>query len=331
MPTHFDLAPFLASTDWVARTVLAILILMSIVSWTVIVARGWRELTQARRHRRFLALFWHAESLEAARATLSGPGSNNAFANVARHGFAAAAGLEVRAPRAIVIARRSRPRARLARRLIQRMLERGIAQGRRIERIRSRRPGQRGLVVAIRRAVRNGLGGLPGLTRIGRTGQGTLDKVAGPIGEALIMTAFGLAVAIPAVIAYNYFARRARHLSADLGSFAGDLMALLHSGWKAPQLLSGDLESASAPRRPRAPASSTSGRSAAPPDRSASPRGSAASRTLAAPGKQPGSGPSPTLARGSGLRSANGEIAMAFGPSTRNRQIPRWPRSTWFR
>ena len=288
MPTHFDLAPFLASTDWVARTVLAILILMSIVSWTVIVARSWRELTQSRRHRRFLATFWHAESLDAARATLSGPGSNNAFANVARHGFAAAAGLESARLELSSITPSITPSSEAGEALIQRMLERGIAQGRRMSEF--------GLGALASVASSSPFVGLFGtvwgvyqaLTRIGRTGQGTLDKVAGPIGEALIMTAFGLAVAIPAVIAYNYFARRARHLSADLGSFAGDLMALLHSGWKAPQLLSGDLESASAPRRPRAPASSTSGRSAAPPDRSAA---AAPDRTPAAPGKQPGSGP----------------------------------------
>jgi biopolymer transport protein ExbB len=288
MPTHFDLAPFLASTDWVARTVLAILILMSIVSWTVIVARGWREFTQARRHRRFLALFWHAESLEAARATLSGPGSNNAFANVARHGFAAAAGLEAARLEQPSIT----PSSEAGEQLIQRMLERGIAQGRRMSEF-----GLGALASVASAAPFVGLFGTvwgvyQALTRIGRTGQGTLDKVAGPIGEALIMTAFGLAVAIPAVIAYNYFARRARHLSADLGSFAGDLMALLHSGWKAPQLLSGDLESASASRRPRASASSAPDRSAAP-DRSVVAAGRSAARPdrSATPGSHPGSGP----------------------------------------
>jgi biopolymer transport protein ExbB len=240
MPIHLDLTQFLAATDVVARFVLGILLLMSVITWTVILARGWRELTQRRRHKRFLARFWHAPSLDAARETLSGPGSNNAFANVARHGFAAVAGLEA----ARVEQPSITPSSEAGEALIKRMLERGIAQGRRASEF-----GLGALASVASAAPFVGLFGTvwgvyQALVRIGLTGQGTLDKVAGPIGEALIMTALGLAVAIPAVLAYNYFARRSRHLSADLGSFAGDLMALLHSGWKAPQLLSGDLESA---------------------------------------------------------------------------------------
>jgi hypothetical protein len=65
------------------------------------------------------------------------------------------------------------------------------------------------------------------LVQIGLSGQGTLDKVAGPVGEALIMTALGLAVAIPAVLAYNAFNRRNRMWLARLESFAHDLYVLL--------------------------------------------------------------------------------------------------------
>jgi biopolymer transport protein ExbB len=65
------------------------------------------------------------------------------------------------------------------------------------------------------------------LVQIGMSGQGTLDKVAGPVGEALIMTALGLAVAIPAVLAYNAFNRRNRVWLARLESFAHDLYVLL--------------------------------------------------------------------------------------------------------
>ena len=57
------------------------------------------------------------------------------------------------------------------------------------------------------------------LVFIGMSGQGTLDKVAGPVGEALIMTAVGLAVAIPAVLAYNSFSRRNRIWLATVGRF----------------------------------------------------------------------------------------------------------------
>ncbi len=61
------------------------------------------------------------------------------------------------------------------------------------------------------------------LTVIGESGQASLDTVAGPVGEALIMTAFGLFVAIPAVLAYNAFTRTQRLIMADLDGFAHDL------------------------------------------------------------------------------------------------------------
>jgi len=68
------------------------------------------------------------------------------------------------------------------------------------------------------------------LVAIGLSGQGTLDKVAGPVGEALIMTALGLAVAIPAVLAYNGFVRANRLVLAQLDAFAHDLYAVLTTG-----------------------------------------------------------------------------------------------------
>jgi biopolymer transport protein ExbB len=70
------------------------------------------------------------------------------------------------------------------------------------------------------------------LIQIGISGQGTLDKVAGPVGEALIMTALGLAVAIPAVLAFNAFARRNRVWMTQLDSFAHDLYAIFTMGGK---------------------------------------------------------------------------------------------------
>ena len=65
------------------------------------------------------------------------------------------------------------------------------------------------------------------LVGIGFTGQATIDKVAGPVGEALIMTAFGIAVAIPAVIAYNLCARAHRAIAAELDGFAHDAHAIV--------------------------------------------------------------------------------------------------------
>jgi biopolymer transport protein ExbB len=65
------------------------------------------------------------------------------------------------------------------------------------------------------------------LTAIASAGQITIDKVAGPVGEALIMTAAGLAVAIPAVLAYNVFGRLLGRIEADLEGFARDLRELV--------------------------------------------------------------------------------------------------------
>ncbi|WP_431098741.1 MotA/TolQ/ExbB proton channel family protein [Polaromonas aquatica] len=69
------------------------------------------------------------------------------------------------------------------------------------------------------------------LVGIASAGQITIDKVSGPVGEALIMTAAGLAVAIPAVLAYNVFGRYIGRIEADLEGFARDLRELLtHKG-----------------------------------------------------------------------------------------------------
>ena len=68
------------------------------------------------------------------------------------------------------------------------------------------------------------------LLAIGTSGQSTIDKVAGPIGEALIMTALGLAVAIPAVLGYNALVRGNKSILASLNSFAHDLHAYFVTG-----------------------------------------------------------------------------------------------------
>ena len=67
------------------------------------------------------------------------------------------------------------------------------------------------------------------LSAIGISGQASIDKVAGPVGEALIMTAFGLAVAVPAVMGYNWLIRRNKMITEKLRAFAGDLQAYLIS------------------------------------------------------------------------------------------------------
>jgi biopolymer transport protein ExbB len=68
------------------------------------------------------------------------------------------------------------------------------------------------------------------LTAIGIAGQASIDKVAGPVGEALIMTAFGLAVAVPAVLGYNFLVRRNKVALEQLRAFSADLHMVLMSG-----------------------------------------------------------------------------------------------------
>jgi biopolymer transport protein ExbB len=68
------------------------------------------------------------------------------------------------------------------------------------------------------------------LTRIGIEGQASIDKVAGPVGEALIMTAFGLFVAVPAVLGYNFLVRRNKVAMEDVRAFSADLHLVLIGG-----------------------------------------------------------------------------------------------------
>jgi biopolymer transport protein ExbB len=68
------------------------------------------------------------------------------------------------------------------------------------------------------------------LTAIGMSGNASIDKVAGPVGEALIMTAFGLFVAVPAVLGYNWLVRRNKTVMEDVRSFSADVHSVLISG-----------------------------------------------------------------------------------------------------
>jgi biopolymer transport protein ExbB len=75
---------------------------------------------------------------------------------------------------------------------------------------------------------------LQALVKIGTSGQASIDKVAGPVGEALIMTAIGLFVAVPAVMGYNWLIRRNKSITERLRNFTSDLHAVLVSGARVP-------------------------------------------------------------------------------------------------
>ena len=192
---------------------------LSIASWYLIATKAIQNLASRRRADAFLNRFWEAETIEAATRDIDLAKSDNAFerlaseaCNVVRQGryggrkLAAAGGLEA---------------------YLTRILRKGIDQ----ETARV----EYGLTLLASAGSASPYIGLFGtvwgiyhaLVAIGISGQGTLDRVAGPVGEALIMTALGLAVAIPAVLALNHFARSNRIWLATLETFAHDLITLL--------------------------------------------------------------------------------------------------------
>jgi biopolymer transport protein ExbB len=89
------------------------------------------------------------------------------------------------------------------------------------------------------------------LIKIGASGQASIDAVAGPVGESLIMTALGLAVAVPAVLAYNWLQRRNKAIAEDLNGFNNDLLGyLVSNGAVRPQIAAAP--AAAAPAKPAA-------------------------------------------------------------------------------
>jgi biopolymer transport protein ExbB len=223
MEQKLGFAHFISLTDAVGLTVLLILVGMSIASWYLILTRTITNVTARKRADNFLKRFWEADSLEAMEKILQQENADNAFAELAnqaltarrdgsRHGMqklASAGGLSE---------------------FITRVLRNSLDQ----ESARSE-SGLTVLATAGSAAPYIGLFGTVwgiyhALVFIGMSGQGTLDKVAGPVGEALIMTAVGLAVAIPAVLAYNSFNRRNRIWLAQLDGFAHDLYVLVTVG-----------------------------------------------------------------------------------------------------
>ena len=95
------------------------------------------------------------------------------------------------------------------------------------------------------------------LIRIGASGDPSIDKVAGPVGEALIMTALGLAVAVPAVLAYNWLQRRNKSIAEDLSAFSNDVLGYMASGGAVKPAMAG--KGKPAPAAPKPAATTTAG------------------------------------------------------------------------
>jgi biopolymer transport protein ExbB len=216
-------ATFLAQTDTVGKAALAVLLLMSITSWYLIITKGIQVLMTRRRTARFLEIFWDAPSLQAVTTHLEEHHPDEPFSHLAWHGIVAARHHQRHGANKLNEAgSTSEFVTRAMRRVIDEetaRFESGLAV---LASVGSTAPfvGLFGTVWAVYHALIN----------IGMSGQGTLDKVAGPVGEALIMTALGLMVAIPAVLAYNAFVRSNRVVLTTLDGFAHDLFAVLTTG-----------------------------------------------------------------------------------------------------
>ena len=223
MPAQIGFAHFLAQTDAVGRALLVILLLMSIASWYLIVTKVLAQWLERRRSAGFLETFWNAASVGAVQRHLEERHPDEPFSHLAWHAIVASQHHQRHgANRLQEAGSPAEFLTRAMRRVIDEdtaRLEAGLTV---LASVGSTAPfvGLFGTVWGVYHA----------LVAIGLSGQGTLDKVAGPVGEALIMTALGLAVAIPAVLAYNAFVRSNRLVLARLDAFAHDLFAVLTTG-----------------------------------------------------------------------------------------------------
>ena len=199
--------------DAVTRVVAVLLLSMSIGSWVVILWKAWLLRRAGTDVGRSTAAFWQSPSLDEARERV---GAFDRQALV----LPLIAATRLEAPGSLAAAGdRAQQLTRVLRDALHRVLDKLQFGQVLLATVGSTAPfvGLLGTVWGIYHA----------LTGIATAGQITIDKIAGPVGEALIMTAAGLAVAIPAVLGYNVFGRLIGRIEADLEGFARDLRELL--------------------------------------------------------------------------------------------------------
>ena len=207
----YGLAALWSGSDLVARTVLLILVVMSAGSWYLLVVK-WIEQQRMLAQAKATEAFWTAASVAQGVDTLA---TGSPFRFIAQAGADASvkhAGLlgQIDLNTWITMS------IQRAIERVQGRLQNGLAF---LATVGSTAPfvGLFGTVWGIYHA----------LTAIGVAGQASIDKVAGPVGEALIMTAIGLAVAVPAVLGYNWLVRRNKAVMDEVRGFAADLHAVL--------------------------------------------------------------------------------------------------------
>jgi len=207
---------FFTINSAVVLITLLLLVGLSVITWSIALLKIWQRWQAKRHNQTFIKRFWAVQAWgDAEKVAQEGQGD---FAHLAQTTFAELASLAKVNPD---LQHQGLPHDLLERQLrqqlqnIQRRHERGQAE---LATIGSTAPfvGLFGTVWGIMHALQS----------IGKSGSASLDVVAGPIGEALIATAIGIAVALPAVLAYNYFLRQLKVHVTSLENFAHDMMRL---------------------------------------------------------------------------------------------------------
>jgi biopolymer transport protein ExbB len=209
----------LRGSDIVAKITLTILAIMSIGSWYIIITKVYEQAKMGKQAKAAEKTFWKAPSV---RQGAEGLKKNSAYRFIAETGLEASGKHE----------------GMLGNVDLNNWITMSIQRS--IENVQSRtQDGLAFLATVGSTAPFVGLFGtvwgiVNALTAIGVAGQASIDKVAGPVGEALIMTAIGLAVAVPAVLGYNWLVRRNKSAMDNIRSFGADLHAVLLSAPQTP-------------------------------------------------------------------------------------------------
>ena len=212
----YGLIPALEQGGIMAQSVFGILVFMSLMSWYIIITKyidQRKVLTEAGTLEK---KFWAAPDLKSGAAKLD---KNSPFRQIVDDGLRAAGHHEGRLTDKIDEHEWVTMALNRSNTSVTSKLQGGLSF---LASVGSTSPfiGLFGTVVGIYRALIN----------IGLAGQASIDKVAGPVGEALIMTALGLAVAVPAVLGYNWLIKRNKDVVEKLNNFASDVHGALVSG-----------------------------------------------------------------------------------------------------
>jgi biopolymer transport protein ExbB len=213
----FGIEQMLAQGGVVAKSTFAIMVIMSFASWYILLTKLWDQRRIRKAYKEVEKGFWTAGNLRDGIAKLSG--KDNAFKLIAEDGIRAAQHHEGRLTDQIPLHEWITVSLHRSVDSIANRLQSGLAV---LATTGSTAPfiGLFGTVWGIYNA----------LISISLAGQASIDKTAGPIGEALIMTAIGLFVAVPAVMSYNWLLRRNKDIIEKLRYFAADLHSYLVSG-----------------------------------------------------------------------------------------------------